>query len=272
MADNLTAAKRAIGALLEPVVRILLRSGIPFAQFAALAKQAYVAVATRDFGLRGRPTNISRVALLTGLTRRDVRKQRQLIELRESDGEGRISNIARVLYYWHSNELYVDANGKPMPLSAEGEAPSFESLYRQYGGGDVPATAALKELIGSGTVVRRDDQKLEAKRRYFMPAESDPVAIERAGEVLADLGDTVAFNLFREAGERTRFEGRATSRYIPEAVLEEYRDFLEIEGQRFLEQVDDWLSRHEDDSRGGRRRVGLGVYQIHAPRRRGDED
>lgn len=262
MADNLTAAKRAVGALLEPVVRILLRSGIPFAQFAALAKQAYVAVATRDFGLRGRPTNISRVALLTGLTRRDVRKQRLLNEQKPSDGGGRISNIARVLYYWHTDRKYLDADDKPLPLPAEGPEPSFETLYRQYGGGDVPATAALKELISSDTVEREDSGLLVAKRRYFMPAESDPVAIERAGEVLADLGDTVAFNLFRAKGERTRFEGRATSRYIADADLAEYRDFLEVECQRFLENVDEWLSAHENDAGGQRRRVGVGVYQI----------
>ena len=262
MLDNLTAAKRAVYALLEPVVRILLRSGIPFAQFSALAKQAYVAVATRDFGLRGRPTNISRVALLTGLTRRDVRKQRQLIAEQEPEAGGRVSNIARVLYYWHTDKDYVADDGVPLRLPAEGAEPSFESLYRNFGGGDVPCTAALKELLNSGTVVKDEHGNLVAKRRYFMPAESDPVAIERAGEVLADLGDTVTYNLFRESGELTRFEGRATSRYIPEPLLEDYRAFIEVEGQRFLELVDEWLSEHEDDRRGELRRVGIGVYQI----------
>lgn len=270
MADNLTAAKRAVYALLDPVVRILLRSGIPFAQFSALAKQVYVAVATRDFGLRGRPTNISRVALLTGLTRRDVRKQRQLIEAQEPDTGGRVSNIARVLYYWHTDADYLDGTGAPRRLPADGPAPSFETLYRSYGGGDVPCTAALKELLGSATVVLDDDGLLAAKRRYFMPAESDPVAIERAGEVLTDIGDTVTYNLFRAPGEVGRFEGRATSRYMPEALLEDYRNFVEVEGQRFLELVDEWLSAHEDDSRGERRRVGIGVYQIMAPRDEGD--
>lgn len=265
MADNLTAAKRAVRALLEPVVRILLRSGIPFAQFSALAKQAYVAVATRDFGLRGRPTNISRVALLTGLTRRDVRKQRQLIDEQQPEAGGRVSNIARVLYYWHSDQAYVGEDGTPKPLPAEGAEPSFESLYRNYGGGDVPATAALKELLNSGTVVRDEGGLLVARRRYFMPAESDPVAIERAGEVLSDIGETVTYNLFRDAGELSRFEGRATSRYIPEEALDAYRELIEVEGQRFLELVDEWLSDHEDDSSGERHRVGIGIYQILAP-------
>ncbi len=40
----------------------------------------YVEVATRHFGRRGRPTNVSRTAMLTGLARRDVRKQRELLE------------------------------------------------------------------------------------------------------------------------------------------------------------------------------------------------
>ncbi|MDH3905625.1 MAG: DUF6502 family protein, partial [Gammaproteobacteria bacterium] len=58
--------------VLKPIARILLRFGIGFREFSEIAKTAFVDVASSDFGLRGRPTNISRVAVMTGLTRKEV--------------------------------------------------------------------------------------------------------------------------------------------------------------------------------------------------------
>ncbi len=55
--------------LMRPIVRILLRYGVGYREFAEVTKTAFVDVSSSDFGLRGRPTNISRVAVMTGLTR-----------------------------------------------------------------------------------------------------------------------------------------------------------------------------------------------------------
>jgi len=63
--DEVIAATRL---WLRPVIHILLRSGITYREFAELSKMIYVEVATRHFGRRNRPTNVSRTAMLTGLT------------------------------------------------------------------------------------------------------------------------------------------------------------------------------------------------------------
>src|SRR6202035_535585 len=64
---------------LKPLVHVLLSCGITWREFAELAKTTYVEVATDNFGKRGLPTNVSRTAILTGLVRRDVRKQRDIL-------------------------------------------------------------------------------------------------------------------------------------------------------------------------------------------------
>ena len=63
--------------LLKPLFRLLLRYGIPYQAFAELAKQSYVAVAEEDFTLQGRKQTQSRIALLTGLTRKEVNRIKQ---------------------------------------------------------------------------------------------------------------------------------------------------------------------------------------------------
>jgi hypothetical protein len=52
----------ALHEAIKPIARALLRSGISFREFSDVAKAAFVQVATEDYGIRGRPTNISRVA------------------------------------------------------------------------------------------------------------------------------------------------------------------------------------------------------------------
>ena len=67
--------------LLLPVVRFLLRNGVTWDEFGELSKGAFVKVARDDYGIEGRPTNNSRVAMLTGLSRREVARVRdQLLE------------------------------------------------------------------------------------------------------------------------------------------------------------------------------------------------
>jgi hypothetical protein len=51
---------------LKPLVHVLLSCGITSREFAQLARTAYVEVANENFGKRGRPTNVSRTAILTG--------------------------------------------------------------------------------------------------------------------------------------------------------------------------------------------------------------
>ena len=57
-----------------PVARCMLQSGIGLREFSKISKIAFIKVATADYGIRGRPTNISRVAVMTDLTRKEVKK------------------------------------------------------------------------------------------------------------------------------------------------------------------------------------------------------
>ena len=77
---------QAVQQLLRPVVAMLLRSGITWKEFSDMSRTVFVTVATEDYGRKGRPTNVSRVSILTGLSRRDVTHQRKLLETEQSSG------------------------------------------------------------------------------------------------------------------------------------------------------------------------------------------
>lgn len=250
---------------LRPVARWLLRSGVTWKEFAELSREVYVNTATEEFGLRGRPTNVSRVALLTGLARREVRRIRL-----ETSGpaaavaEDSLNHASRVLSGWHIDADFLEPDGRPRILPATGPAPSFEFLLKRYAG-DIPTTALVKELVKSGSIEKVDGGAYRVLRRYYMPRQMDGRAVERAGSVLADLATTVEHNLSRSERESPRFEGRAQNHRIDPRHLPAFRAFVEREAQGMLERVDDWLAAHELDSAAGDAalRLGVGIYAIH---------
>src|SRR5215471_8196009 len=102
---------------LKPLIHVLIRCGVTWKDFAALAKSTYVEVATRQFGKRGRPTNVSRTAVLTGLARREVRKQREQLTRAPEPLAGYVTKASLVLSAWHLHPEFVDKNGKPALLA-----------------------------------------------------------------------------------------------------------------------------------------------------------
>ena len=249
--------------MFRPVAKILLRSGITWKEIADVCKATLVEVATADFGIKGRPTNVSRVAILTGFTRREVARLRNLLASEDVQSIERMNHATRVLTGWYTDSDFLGPDGSPRALAADNGDDSFAGLCRRYAS-DVPATTMLKELKHVGAVIEGDAGQLIVQTRYYMPRQMDPEQVMSSGSVMEDLGNTVAWNLYREIGDAPRFERRAHNIRMPESAKPEFQAFLEDEGQAFLERVDQWLTDNEieEDSAEKGIRLGLGAYWI----------
>ncbi|MDZ7771005.1 MAG: DUF6502 family protein [Woeseiaceae bacterium] len=145
-----TIQRQILNALLQvlrPLARALLRAGIGYREFAEISKAAFVDIATQDYGLRGRPTNISRVAVMTGLTRKEVRRLRDKSAAGEETVVLRSAPMAIILHRWFTEDSFIDEHGLPLALPFESSdgSPSFSGLVRRFGG-DVPPGAMRTEL------------------------------------------------------------------------------------------------------------------------------
>ena len=137
--------------LLQPLARLFLHFGISYREYSELSKTAFVAVAGEDFGVHGRPTNASRIAAMTGLTRKEIGRIRRKIDSGESAKTDRRSPINEVLSAWCSVDEFLDKRGQPKRLPLKGERASFESLVGQFSG-DIPEGAMRKELQRLGVI------------------------------------------------------------------------------------------------------------------------
>jgi Family of unknown function (DUF6502) len=252
---------------LKPLIHVLLSCGITWREFAELAKTTYVEVATENFGKRGRPTNVSRTAILTGLARREVRKQRQLLGKSRTTLPGYVTKASLVLSAWHLDPDFRDKQGKPALLRMKGTGKSFVTLIERAGGADVQPSTLLKELISAGAVRKRADGRLEAIKRDYIPHSMDEQLIRLWGTVIADVAATYVHNLTRTGKASRRFERSAVNDRMPLSAVSEFARLLDQEGQVFLERIDQWLTARQQKYTFARSaeqtvRVGVGLYQI----------
>jgi hypothetical protein len=122
----------------------LLGVGITPRQFSEIAANAFVKAACNASTLRNGRVNQSRVAVLTGLSRPEVRKALRAAGFPRVTTRQRPRTL-RVIDGWQSDSRFLDSEGRPRELRLKGTRASFTTLTRKYAG-DVPYRAVLDEL------------------------------------------------------------------------------------------------------------------------------
>jgi hypothetical protein len=261
---------RAYRHLLAPIVRVLLRNGVTWSEFAEIGKEVFVDVARSDYGIQGRPTNTARVALMTGLSRREVTRVKAVLVGAQARDELPANRISQILTAWHVDPQFLGSDGTPAVLPATGDGASVATLLKGYAG-DMPHGAVLKELEQLELIAPVAGGFRVTSRDYIRSA-ADPDLIRQAGVALRDHAATIAHNVDAKRSEPARFERMATNTSLPRRHVHAFRNFLQTEGQGFLERIDAWLAAHGSAGRRDEQaaptrertvRTGVGVYLIH---------
>ena len=249
--------KTAVLAILRPLVRYLIGQGWTYGALADTLKMVYVAEASKHYGeTDGRTLTDSRVSLLTGIHRKEVRRLRLLLE---EHGERPMlrhgANIAaQVVAAWVSMADYADPSGQPKSLPLRSEAsPSFEGLARRVKA-DMRPRAILDELGRVGVAEEKEGVVRLLRHAYISALPEDRVAF--LGENVGDHLRSAVHNL--EGGEPF-LERALYFDALPAAVLEEARPEIYRMSERLLREAHQRLSEAES-SEGPRRRLRLGVY------------
>ena len=251
--------------LLHPLVRILLRHGVSYGEFSDSVRGAYIDIAQNELVPPDRPQTEARIAILTGLTKREVQRIWKLDG--EDDDSVGTNRIARVLQGWSQDPQYLGPYGLPLEVPFEGATMSFEALVRKYAG-DVPARALLEELVRVNAAIEMDDGYVRLLNRTYVPSPLDPVGLERLGNVVNYFIDTVDFNLQKKRQGAGRFERYAmTIEGLSPEAFQRFDALIREKGQELLEVLDDWLGQNE--TKGGHKlpsaeaiKTGVGIFHF----------
>lgn len=253
----------AILRLLRPLIRILLRNGVTYGAFADLAKWVFVDVADREFDLPGRKQTVSRISVITGLTRKEVSRLQQIKTPDDSAVSHQYNRAARVISGWNQDEAFCNSKGVPLVLPFEGSKPSFGELVKQYSG-DMPARAVLDELLRTGAVEQDGEGRIWLLARAYVPLGDEAGKLNILGTDVYHLITTIDHNL-QNAGDIPRFQRKVAYDNLPAEALPQLRELSAEKSQALLEELNRWLREHDRDTNpeaggSGRKRAGIGIY------------
>lgn len=141
----------AVRRLLRPLVKLLLHHSVQYPALTNLLKQTYVEMATA-MPVEGKAQTDSRVSLLTGIHRLDVKRLRSEISNGDEGPPMSVSLGAQIVARWIANVEYLDNKGRPLPLhrlASAGGLMSFESLVRSVNK-DIRPRVVLDEWLRLG--------------------------------------------------------------------------------------------------------------------------
>lgn len=254
----------AVRRVLRPIIRLLIRVGMSFNEFAEVARGAYIESAIRDRS-GGVPITRERIAFVTGMSRDQVDYH--------IDGErGRIAfkpTLARiameVLHKWHTDPQYLGPYGIPFELEFDSpQGRCFQSLVEQADSQASPGLV-LEELLRAGSVVHSGEKHYRAVARWFIAPEClSPHRLENFGDTLAHLAQTLEHNVNIAETENKRLERFVfADKGIPRELLPNFETHARARTLQFLAEIDDWLAHSATTESGPsspRVEVGINVF------------
>ena len=152
------ALVKAIKLLCRPLVRLLIEKGITFPQFRDLMKDLYVEVANQQFSLDNKKPSDSRIFVLTGVHRKDIKRLREQSESTSPIVTSSASLSGELVARWTSMPEYLDKRGKPAPLlkTKKENQPSFDQLVSSVSK-DVRPKVILDEWLRLNVIRLKDD-------------------------------------------------------------------------------------------------------------------
>ena len=137
----------AAAQVLEPLVQRLLATGVPFGQLEARLRELFVAVAEAEFALADRRQTDSRISLLTGINRKDVRRIRSL----DTGAAPRIFSrnlVASLISPWVADPRTSDASSGITSINVRKPSAFFMSFHAIFTAGALIA-GSRKSSTGS---------------------------------------------------------------------------------------------------------------------------
>lgn len=209
---------RVMRGLMRPLVRMLISHGVTAPAFYRMLKSVYVEVAHDEFGLDDKTPTDSRITLITGVHRRDVREILSSNDQTWQEARTKTVTFATVFSRWCATPAYLDETGQPRPLPRSGAADGvdFENLVRDVNR-DIRPRTILDELMRQGIVENGEDGLLYVSQSAAIgPASSEDQMVFFA----ANLGDHVAAAASNLLSPEPQFLERAVfyNRLTPDAV------------------------------------------------------
>ena len=251
---------KAITMLCKPLIRLLIEKGVGFPQFRELMKALYVEVAEESFSLENKKISDSRIFVLTGIHRKDIKRLREINESTKPVITSSASLSGEIIARWTSMPEYQDETGKPSRLlKSKSNKPNFDQLVSSVNK-DVRPKAILEEWLRLNIVKIKDEYVILNKSAFVTNKEFNDMAYYLGHNVHDHLASCVS-NILAE--DEPMLERSVYYASLRPGSVEKLRNFASKKGDELLQHLNKQAiklydaDKNEDDANC---RIRLGVY------------
>ena len=259
-----TAITTALRKILRPLVKFMIANQITYPYLINMLKTVYVDVAEQDFPVPGKKQTDSRINLLTGVHRKDVKRLR----LEPEDPAARPANIsigAQIIARWMGDKTLRNADGSPrmLPLQDDDEFSmrSFEGLVTNIAKGDIRPRVVLDELMRLDMVELDPDHNVILKTNAFTPSKGQQEKLYFFGKNIQDHLCAGVHNL--AGGQPPFFDRSVYYDELTEASIRELSDMANKLGMDALIALNEKALALQTADKGSQRanhRMNFGVF------------
>jgi hypothetical protein len=261
----LKAARR----LMRPLVRLMLRSGLTFPVLAETLRRLFIEVAVDDILTDPNARTDSRISLLTGVHRKEIKRLRAIPPDTVVVPDV-VTLVSQIVGRWVGTAPFLDQAGRPSPLvrlgsGVPGGAPSFDALVESVTS-DIRPRAVLDDLLSHGVVYMDSDDRVQLHADAFIPRPGGEEQLFYFGRNLHDHIAAAVINI--SASGIAPFLDRSVhyDRLTP-AQAGELREYARAAAMQVLLDVNrrasELTASAPDTEMAETRRVNFGVYLFH---------
>jgi len=259
---------RAVVRMLRPLIRLLIRHEVTHTDLNELIRQTYVEVAFNHFSIPNQEMTNSRVAVLTGLSRKEVVRMHDALKNNEELQRQKPNRAQRVVNGWLSDKEFLDKESNPsvLPirkLKAGKQHGSFMALVKRYSG-DITYGAVLEELNHIGVTQQPDEKTVKLVNSAYVPRKDELEQVRVIATSVADLFNTTIHNIDAKDINK-RFQRQVVYNDIDEKDVEEFKQLTAETAAPVLQELNAFLSskrQNKSEETGTKKRIGFGFYYI----------
>lgn len=255
----ITALNKSAFQILRPLIRTMIRNGVSCGNFEELVRKAYVdeAFSLEKSHDKQSKTTISSVSAQTGLSRKEVKRLKEIEQIDHNQNSQKYNRATRVISGWMHNKDFLDSSGTPIPLRLDNIEPSFANLVKMYSG-DIPSKAMLDLLMNADCIEINNDRVCLIKPAY-LPGNGSSEIARILGTDTAELLETISHNMITNDNNK-RFQRKVSTLKLDKTATDAFHKLAQKHSQTLLEDLDAWLSEHEAENSENSQYVSVGIY------------
>lgn len=253
---------KAIVNILRPLIRVLIRNEVTHAELTELVRRTYVEVAYDAHSIPGQEITFSRVAVLTGLSRKEVVRLKGILDDEELLVKQAPNRAQRVVRGWLGDKEFLNAKKQPRELPVKGKQASFQTLVQRYSG-DITYGAVLDELNLIGVTELTRDNTVKLVNRAYIPYKDELEKVRIMSVCVADLFETAVYNIENKDGD-PHFQRQMVYNGVDDTLAAKFRGLSSTKATELFDSLSKVLSEGHAKSNSKKRpagkRLGLGIY------------